>query len=173
MRYRICESAGSDGESVNLHPVTRLASDLGRTCQKYPRTVQKYVCTVQYLDGLRHNPVRSLYNIPVCLSANIPKQKIFPTELSSSSTMTFGPCLIVPTLIEGSDTSSTLLLLLMGAACTFGSCCSDGGACGCRCVVLWIPWWGRFMWPFAVAGLGLRYRVTPLSVRLGHPLRKP
>ncbi len=53
MRLRICESAGSNGESVNLHPVTRLASDLGRTRQKYHRTVQKYVCTVQYLDGLR------------------------------------------------------------------------------------------------------------------------
>ena len=41
---------------MNLHPVTRLASDLGRTRQKYHRTVQKYVCTVQYLDGLRHSP---------------------------------------------------------------------------------------------------------------------
>jgi len=43
---------------VNLHPGTRLASDLGRTRQKYHRTVQKYVCTVQYLDGLRHLPPR-------------------------------------------------------------------------------------------------------------------
>ena len=28
------------------------------------------------------------------------------------------------------------------------------------------------MWPIAVAGLGLRYRVTPLADRLGHPLKK-
>ena len=41
---------------MNPHPVTCLASDLGRTRQKYHRTVQKYVCTVQYLGGLRHSP---------------------------------------------------------------------------------------------------------------------
>ena len=29
------------------------------------------------------------------------------------------------------------------------------------------------MWPLAVAGLGLRYCVTPLTERLGHPWRKP
>jgi hypothetical protein len=29
------------------------------------------------------------------------------------------------------------------------------------------------MWPFAVAGLGLRYFVACLAVRLGHPLRFP
>jgi hypothetical protein len=46
------------------------------------------------------------------------------------------------------------------------------GRRGCG-VVLQIPWWGRFMWPFAVAGLGLRYLVTPLAVKFGHPLRKP
>jgi hypothetical protein len=46
MRWRICESAESDGESVNLHPVTRLVSDLGRTRQKYHRTVHKYICKV-------------------------------------------------------------------------------------------------------------------------------
>ncbi len=46
MKQWICESAGSDGESANLHPVTRLASDLGRTRQKYHRTVHKYLCTV-------------------------------------------------------------------------------------------------------------------------------
>ncbi len=118
-----------------------------------------------------NNPVRLLYNIPVRLSANALKQIFFPTELSSSSTMTFGPCLGGPTLTQGSDRLFMLLSLLMGAACSFGSCWSDGGARGCRFVVLQIPWWGRFMWPFTVAGLGLRYHVTPLAVRLGHPLR--
>ncbi len=49
----------------------------------------------------------------------------------------------------------------------------DMGRRGGRGVVLRIPWWGRFMWPFAVAGLGLRYLVTPLAVKFGHPLRKP
>ncbi len=41
------------------------------------------------------------------------------------------------------------------------------------CCVLCMPWCGRFMCPFAVAGLGLRYFVTPFAVRLGHPLRYP
>jgi hypothetical protein len=47
------------------------------------------------------------------------------------------------------------------------------GRCGGHGVVLQIPWWGRFMWPFAVARLGLRYLVTPLAVKFGHPLRNP
>jgi hypothetical protein len=36
MKYWISESTGSDGESANLHPVTRLASDLSRARQKVP-----------------------------------------------------------------------------------------------------------------------------------------
>ncbi len=50
--------------------------------------------------------------------------------------------------------------------------CNHGSV---RAVVhmLWIPCPGRFMWPLAVAGLWLRYLITPLAVRLGHPLRYP
>jgi hypothetical protein len=36
-----------------------------------------------------------------------------------------------------------------------------------------MPWHGCPIWPLAVAGLGLRYLVTPSFVRLGHPLRYP
>ena len=39
--------------------------------------------------------------------------------------------------------------------------------------VLQIPFLGRFMCPFAVAGLGFRYFVTRSSLMFGHPLRKP
>ncbi len=39
--------------------------------------------------------------------------------------------------------------------------------------VLRMPFLGCFMWPFAVAGLELRYFVIPLAVRFGHPLRYP
>ncbi len=39
-----------------------------------------------------------------------------------------------------------------------------------RCV-LQIPICGYFMCPLAFAGLGLRYCVTPVAVKLGHPLR--
>jgi hypothetical protein len=39
--------------------------------------------------------------------------------------------------------------------------------------VLLMPWHGRFMCPFVVAGLGLRYLRINLLLRLGHPLRNP
>jgi hypothetical protein len=39
--------------------------------------------------------------------------------------------------------------------------------------VLRMPWRGRFMCPFAVAGLGLRYLRINFSDKLGHPLRNP
>jgi hypothetical protein len=40
-------------------------------------------------------------------------------------------------------------------------------------VVLLMPCQGRFMWPFAVAGFGLRYLRMSCSDIFGHPLRKP
>ena len=39
--------------------------------------------------------------------------------------------------------------------------------------VLQIPWHGRFMCPFAVAMLGLRYLRIIFLLRLGHPVRNP
>ena len=36
-----------------------------------------------------------------------------------------------------------------------------------------MPWRGRFICPFAVAGLGLRYLRMSFSVMLGHPFRNP
>ena len=40
-------------------------------------------------------------------------------------------------------------------------------------VVLRIPCHGRFMWPLAVAGLGLRYLSISSTEMLGHPFKKP
>ncbi len=39
--------------------------------------------------------------------------------------------------------------------------------------VLLMPFFGRFMCPLAVAGLGFKYFVTNFSERLGHPFKKP
>ena len=39
--------------------------------------------------------------------------------------------------------------------------------------VLLIPFFGHFMWPFAVAGLGFKNFVTSSLLRLGHPWREP
>ena len=69
--------------------------------------------------------VRSLYKVPVCLSANVPKQKIY------------GPCSSGPTCNDGTERSSNQLSLsTLGAACTGGTCRLDGGCHGCGFVVL-------------------------------------
>ncbi len=52
------------------------------------------------------------------------------------------------------------------------------GTCGAGAVlalgvVLRIPWCGHFIWPFAIAGLGLRYLLISLTLMYGHPLRNP
>jgi hypothetical protein len=53
------------------------------------------------------------------------------------------------------------------------NCAASAGAMattlGGRGCVVQILWWGCFMCPFANAEFGLRYRVTPAAVRLGHP----
>ena len=54
-----------------------------------------------------------------------------------------------------------------------GYCVFCINACSDLVLVLRIPFFGRFMWPFAVAGLWFRYFVTSSLLRLGHPLRKP
>ena len=59
-----------------------------------------------------------------------------------------------------------------------GTCWITGGISCCGVdlvfgVVLRIPWRGRFMWPFAVAGIGFRYLRISFSEMLGHPFRNP
>ncbi len=53
-----------------------------------------------------------------------------------------------------------------------GATCMGMGL-GCLGVILWMPFFGHFMWPLVVAGLGLRYLTTNSSFKFGHPLRKP
>ena len=43
----------------------------------------------------------------------------------------------------------------------------------CFCVLLLIPFFGRFIWPLAVAGLGFKYFVTNSLDRFGHLFKKP
>ena len=76
----------------------------------------------------------------------------------------FERCSSSPAWNDGSERLSIQLSSsTIGAACTVGTCRSDGGGRGYCCVVLRIPLRGCFMWPFEVAGLGLRYRVTHLA----------
>ena len=69
-----------------------------------------------------------------------------------------------------------------GFACVIGErgievpagCCGLGiNAWRGFVLVLQITFFGRFMCPFVVAGLGFRYFVTRSLLRSGHPLRKP
>ena len=99
-----------------------------------------------------------LYMTLVLLSANAPKQKIFAINESLLSGITFW--YLVPSCI------------CRGMICWFTgvlSCCTIGVFFG---VVLCMPCRGRFMWPFAVAGLGLRYLSISFLEMFGHPLRK-
>ena len=93
------------------------------------------------LEGhVGERPGEIVVKTPVRLSANAAKQKIFPTELMSSSMMTEGPWLNGPAWIDGSEMSSIQLSSsTIGAACTFGPCRPDGGGCGCCAIVLRIP----------------------------------
>ena len=63
---------------------------------------------------------------------------------------------------------------LLGAASDIGrGTLLTGGWGRLRGRVLRMPWCGRFICPLLDAGLGLRYLVTPVEVRFGHPLRNP
>jgi hypothetical protein len=52
-----------------------------------------------------------------------------------------------------------------------GTC--GAGAVPALGVVLHIPCRGRFIWPFAVAGLKLRYLLISLTLMYGYPFRNP
>lgn len=52
-------------------------------------------------------------------------------------------------------------------------CLMLGIGWGTALEVLYIPFTGHFMWPFAVAVLGGRYLVVRVLVRFGQPSRNP
>ncbi len=109
-------------------------------------------------------PKRSLYKTPECLSANAPKQKMFATISSQPSAMIAG------TACPGIQPGPGSPIILGGGTCAILGWLAKGGPCFCR--VLLIPWRVCFMWPFAVAGLGLRYLRISFSDRFGQPFRK-
>jgi hypothetical protein len=119
--------------------------------------------------------VRLLYNVPVRLSANGAKQNRFALQGISSSSIMFA-------VICVDELEDALLCMApyAGPEYSFGSwkigstgSSTQGngiGLAGLGCM-LRMPWFGCFICPFAVAGLGFRYLVTPFAVILGHPLR--
>ncbi len=151
--------------------------------------MRKHTLPASYING--NALVRSLYSVPVCFSANAPKQKmlLLAAEASSLMMLAIGPW---SAFSLRSDTYE-VLLMGYGTALTpyagpgYGGTCwksNSGGVTNCGAGagalamplggcghMIRIPWWGHFMCPLANAVLGLRYRVTPAMVRLGHPLR--
>ena len=119
-------------------------------------------------------PVRSEYTTPENLSANAAEQKIFAVESSSSSTMILGS-----RSGWGKTCTGAWTLCWLGSERTSSrrgitGIPDDGIVRGVSLRrVLLIPCLGRFMWPFAVAGLGFRYFRMSFSFMLGHPRRNP
>jgi hypothetical protein len=117
--------------------------------------------------------------MPLFLSANAPKQKIFAINLSSSLLIRFGPN--IPPYAWPGLTGNLIIIGNAGgihwAAGCVGAVCMVGTGCnmalGCLGCVLFIPCLGRIICPLAVPGLAFRYFVMSFLVILGHPLRKP
>ncbi len=111
-------------------------------------------------------PVRSLYKIPVCLSAKAAKQNIF-----ASNDVAFSSITLALVAEKGWTSESKLLVdwsLQRPGLVGVGAAKSSGAS---LCCMLWIPICRRFMCLLAVARLGLRYFVMPAAARFGHPLR--
>ncbi len=112
-------------------------------------------------------PVRSLYNVLVC--ANVAKQNRFASVwLSILSSITLGIRAKGISGIGGYCWCTMSLTTIGGRRHGDASAWTIVGV-----LVLRMPCLGRFICPFAVAGLGSRYFVTPCNIRLGHPLRYP
>ncbi len=124
-----------------------------------------------------NEPVKLWYTIPLFLSANAPKQNTFAIDSLSLSPIRLGP-VECPYPFSGyawtSWKSGNTCRLIWVAGCQGASSMvgigTSLGAFGC---ILLMPWQGRFMWPFAVVGLGCRYWRINNSKIFGHHLRKP
>jgi hypothetical protein len=113
--------------------------------------------------------VQSLYTMPVTLLANALKQNTLVMDLSSISLIMLGGG-----WLGKLSCSSGCMRPGMVVSCTPAGVSS--GVWGVRVdlgVMLRILLRGRFRWPFALAGLAMRYLRTMCASRWGAPLRKP
>jgi hypothetical protein len=111
--------------------------------------------------------------MPLFFSANAPKPNTFATDSTLSSfPIRLGPFSLC--ICNGSlGTLVSLLCTLSGTAENVITGTIGVGVFRALGVVLRIPRRGRFICPFAVAGLGLRYLRISFSLIWGHPLRNP
>ncbi len=113
------------------------------------------------------DPVRSWYTIPLFLSANAPNPNTFAIDSLLSSPIRCGCSEYITELC-----SELSPILPTGCIGTVVSGIRTGG-CVRLGVVLLILWRGRFICPFAVAGLGFKYFRINFSLIFGHPFRNP
>ncbi len=128
--------------------------------------MRKHTFPLRDMNG--NAPVRSIYSIPVRLSANAAKMNAFALELLLDSMM------LAAGWTNGmlsSETFSNSSLITMGMS-LHGISWMGSAFISWR-LVLRIPCWGCCICPFAVTRLGFRYLVTPFAVRFGHPLTYP
>ncbi len=130
------------------------------------------------LYGMNGNEtVKSWFTIPLYLSAKASTQKSFAIDSLSSSPIRLGPVVVPypgPGYAWTSWKSGNTSGLIWAAGCRGAlGMIGIGLSLGAFGRVLIIPWWGHFMWPFVVVGLGFRYWRINDSKIFGHPLRKP
>ena len=118
--------------------------------------------------------MRSLYTTLLILSVKAPKQNTF--AIDSSSGMMLTPFILASYAGPGYGRGSSIYCGITGGATWgigTGTDCTLSPFVLAFLLVLRIPFLGRFICPFTVAGLGFKYLVTSSSDRLGHPFKKP
>jgi len=103
----------------------------------------------------------------------MPQLQTRSRDPSLSSTIRVGCCVLFsdePVSKNITDVCSELSLLLSTGCSGTVLCGRDVCILG---VVLFIPWRGRFICPFAVAGLGFKYFRINFTLTFGHPSRNP
>ena len=129
--------------------------------------------TLPSSDMNGNDPVRSWYTMPLFLSANAPNTNTFAMDPSLSSTIRVGRC----GLYSDEDCSENITDVCSELSLPLNTGCSGTTMSGCVAfclgVVLLFPWRGRFICPFAVAGLGFKYLRINFTLTFGHPSRNP
>ncbi len=128
--------------------------------------------TLPSIDMNRKWTVRSLYTTQLILSVKAATQKTLAIDLllGIMCALWWAPYAGPGKGCGASKTGKTGEKICgtgTGASRVLGPCGGDFG------FVLLIPFFGLFICPFAVAGLGFKYFVTSSLPILGHPMRKP
>jgi hypothetical protein len=118
-------------------------------------------------------PVRSLFTTPLISLANGPKQNTFATDLLSGINVA---SVHSPYAGPGYNQGSTKRGKRGGATCGTGAGTMDTSISPFVFTLIQVhlmTFFGHFMCPLAVLGLGFKYVMTSSLKRMGHPFKKP